>query len=262
MPAGLTQFKVLVRKQRSNCSSPLLAKTLSGFMIESEKLLMSNGSNPFADQLRPPDAVRLDSAADLQNPYAAPGGAVGEFLSPALQKAPHTGLWRYRWWIVADRNAEFPARCVRTNEPTEEFLEHPVRIVTWRDWLSSPPLTLCYALSQRARQEMLLLRKIAVGLFLVLVILIALFVRTLYLASWRGPENIVFSIIVAIPMVIFLIATVAIGGMGSDAAHPLELDNVDGEFRWFSGAGRDFLNSLPQWRGPPVAKDHDRVRDT
>jgi hypothetical protein len=72
--------------------------------------------NPFADDPSPPEQVRLHSAADPLNPYAAPAGT-----DPARKSQPGIGMWRDGPLVVMHVRATFPDRCVFTNEPTESL---------------------------------------------------------------------------------------------------------------------------------------------
>jgi hypothetical protein len=209
---------------------------------------MTASPNPFADDPQPPERVRLHSAADPLDPYAAPAAAADDQTDKPLLGAMETGLWRQGRLIVMQHGAQFPTRCVLTNAPTKNRTPRalPRGYVIDLGW--KPRIIVPYAIANHALWWLMMIRIVALGSVLMIVFAVRQFVWVSY-SSWVFLLQSGIVIFLAIPMVGLVLLAMALAKMAIDALHPLRIVVSDGEFSWLYGGGHDFLNSLPPWPG-------------
>jgi len=202
--------------------------------------------NPFAEDPQLAQTVRLTSAADPLDPYAAPAGA-GEYhrsLGPGL------GLWRHEHELVMHCQAEFPPRCVLTNEPAEDLV---FRRLAWAhpfDIGMTQQLMLRYAISPRGMRGQGHHRSLSIAVALSSL----LGAGSLLWIARTGWQD--FALI---PLLLFagllLLSFVGSCKVAADAKRPLKLVARGGDYLWIIGAGPEFLASLPPW---PRVKEFER----
>src|SRR5689334_15396307 len=108
-----------------------------------------SSQNPFADEPLPEHAVRLQSAADPLDPYAAPAGTA-EYQT---DRDPGVGMWRDGKWLVMHREAEFPLRCIFSNLEAETFGKQSITWAHLND-LRGQTVKLNYGLTFACRSRM------------------------------------------------------------------------------------------------------------
>jgi hypothetical protein len=195
--------------------------------------------NPFADEPQAQGVIRLQSAADPLDPYAAPAGEAEYFES----LGPGVGIWRQDFEIVMHRLADFPPRCVLTNEPTDDL---QIRRLAWGhpfDIGLTQRHHVRYAISAAAMRGLGHHRILAIGVAIVsflvsCVLLVVLFEKQMPL--------------LVAPIGIMLLLFVGSCKIAVDARRPLKIVARGGEYLWLFGAGPAFLLSLPRW---PRQKD-------
>lgn len=202
----------------------------------------STNPNPFADEPQRAGRVRLQSAADPLDPYAAPAGEAEYFES----LGPGVGLWRQEHEIVMHRQAAFPPRCVLTNAPNEELVP---RRLAWGhpfDIGLTQQLMVPYAISPQAARGL--------GWFRMLAICIG--IASLAGMGFLGQafmQNL-GAVYLVIPIGLLLLVFVGCCKIALDAKRPLKIVARGGEYLWIIGAGPEFLNSLPRWPRPKEAR--------
>jgi hypothetical protein len=194
----------------------------------------STTPNPFADEPQRAGRVRLQSAADPLDPYAAPAGEAEYFES----LGPGVGLWRQEHEIVMHRHAAFPPRCVLTNAPNEELVP---RRLAWGhpfDIGLTQQLMVPYAISPRAAQGLSWFRMLAICIAIAAV-------AGLVFLWYAFSQNLVPYLIV--PMGFLMLVFAGCFKIALDAKRPLKIVARGGEYLWIIGAGPEFLSSLPRW---------------
>jgi len=172
------------------------------------------------------------------------------FLQRMLEGAalpPSAGVWRSNKDIIAAKGASFPNRCVKCNAPVEGF-----RLKRNLYWY--PPwviLLILLSLLIGAIVAMLVRKnaKIEIGLceahrskrvrnMILGTILTVLGISLIIVAVAfeKGGPLVLFSIIALIAGIVFCVQ-----------ATPITAKKIDDNYVWIKGAGRPFLDSLPQW---------------
>jgi hypothetical protein len=206
-------------------------------MIDMGKLVSMPTENPFADDPLPEHAVRLQSAADPFDPYAAPAGA-DEYKT---DRDPGVGTWRDGKWLVMHREAEFPPRCIFTNLEAETYGKQSITWAYLYD-LRGHAVKLRYGLTIASRNRMRRMLAIAIIVDIVIFALMSLLVGVRLnsdgpLAAF-GPLFLVFVLLFGVTIKI-----------AWNAFNPLNYVSSKKSYVWLSGAGSPFLNSLPTWPG-------------
>jgi hypothetical protein len=201
---------------------------------------MATSPNPFADEPLPDHVVRLRSAADPLDPYAAPPSA-DEYRPPAN---PGVGLWRDGNYVVMHLDVEFPRRCLATNEPTASRRQQKLSWSYAIDW-SSRTLKLEFGISPAEQQRMKLVRRralviaaVPVAVFIVLRLFPEMTIENMGLSGWTSP--------------IYFGLAAAFFGAASHAWNPgitLQFVRARKSYLWLSGAKPAFLESLQIWPG-------------
>jgi hypothetical protein len=199
----------------------------------------SSAPNSFADEPQSPGTIRLQSAADPLDPYAAPAGAAEYFES----LGPGVGLWRVEHELVMHRHAAFPPRCVLTNDPHAELVH---RRVAWNhpfdlDLLGR--LVVPYAILPSAA------RGLGYKRILSACIALAALATVAYCVSIFSLPFVFLIIPIGILSVVFFECSKIAWG----AACPLRIVARGGDYFWIIGVGPEFLASLPAW---PRQKKH------
>lgn len=195
--------------------------------------------NPFADEPAGRGVIRLQSAADPFDPYAAPAGEAEYFES----LGPGVGLWHQDFEIVMHRRADFPPRCVLTNEATDDL---QIRRLAWGhpfDIGLTQRHHVRYAISAAALRGLGHHRVLAIGVAIVCFLLLCV----LLVALFEGQTPLLI-----LPIGLMLLVFVASCKTAADARRPLKIVAQGGEYLWLIGAGPRFLLSLPRW---PRQKD-------
>ncbi len=176
----------------------------------------------------------MHSAADALNPYAAPSGAA-EYQLPT---DPGVGVWRDGKAIVVHVDAKFPPRCLKTNDPSE--LEHTQKI-TWSymfDWWQRRNY-FSYALASYLWKRNRLIRQIGI---ILMVLGLLLFIGSFLLARVDADYG---TVAFFISLVSFVIGWNTVTRWGNY----LKFVKANKSYLWLKGAGRPFIESLPQWPG-------------
>lgn len=172
------------------------------------------------------------------------------FLQRMLEGAappPSSGVWRSKKDVVAAKGASFPNRCVKCNAPVQSF-----RLKRNLYWY--PPwviLLILFSLLIGAIVAMIMRKnaKIEIGLcevhrskrvrnMIVGTILTVLGIALIMVAVAfeKGGSLVLFSIIVLIAGIVFCVQATVITAK-----------KIDANYVWIKGAGRQFLDSLPEW---------------
>ncbi len=190
---------------------------------------------------------------DDLNPYAPPP-LVAEYVSPAGYFGESDGLWRQGKLLVMLKEARLPPRCVKSNQPTNQFLK---RNLTWHpQWvlllilinilicaivamIMQKKATIYIGLSPEwiARRRTCIM--IAWG---IAALAIVMFVGGIVLAQEYDPAAILIGI-----SPLLLIGAAIYGLVGSRMVAPTKIDD---RFVWLKGVCPEFLAKLPEWTGP------------
>ncbi|QDU28321.1 hypothetical protein ETAA8_34210 [Anatilimnocola aggregata] len=197
-----------------------------------------SSSNPFAeDDALLKDQERSQSTASPLNPYAAPPSS-GEYHA---SRELGVGIWRERDMLVIHAEADFPPRCLLTNELADEWRSQEVKWWYAIDWMSRRK-TFVYAISAEgyaveARQRR---RKFMWGLIM-LALAIALVTGTALVGRFGGNIATLAYILVSIGVILLI--------SGYRYQNTLQFRQIRKDYFWLHGAKRAFLDSLPAWPG-------------
>lgn len=199
--------------------------------------MASNNStpNPFADEPQLAGAIRMQSAANPLDPYAAPAGE-SEYHDSI---GPGIGMWRIEHEIVMHRLAAFPPRCVLSNDPHHDLVP---RRLAWGhpfDIGLTQRLIIPYAISPRAALGLGYFRMLAVSIAIASLVLLGIALYTLF-------YNLQSAFLI-IPIAFLMLMFVGCCKVAFDAKRPLKIVARGGEYLWLIGAGPEFLASLPNW---------------
>lgn len=164
------------------------------------------------------------------------------------------GVFRQGKKIVVSRNVPLPPRCVKTGEPTDQFLMREVR---WHSQILYlllltgilPYLIVALLMQKRHRLRVPLTRErivrrrlwLAAG-WLGILGGIGLFVCA---AVFSKPNN-----DLGLYLVLAGLAAILLGAIVAIAvSNPLTATYIDNERVWLKGAGRQYLADLPEWQG-------------
>lgn len=200
---------------------------------------MSSSPNPFADDPLPEGVVRLRSAVDPLDPYAAAPSA--EEYHPPVD--PGVGLWRDGNYLVMHLDADFPARCLATNEPTSIRRKQSLSWCYPIDW-NTRTLPLEYFISPAEQQRMKRTRRIG--------LIVAGVVAVVMIVAWQIPAAAVGLHLGRLRAILFGCLMVAFfSSLGKVWKPGLSLQFVRARksYLWLSGPKPAFLNSLPTWPG-------------
>lgn len=201
---------------------------------------MPPSPNPFADDPLPDGVVRLQSAVDPLDPYAAPPSA--DEYRPPLD--PGVGLWRDGKYLVMHLDAEFPPRCLATNEPGTIRRNQSVNWCYPIDW-STRNLKIEYSISPaeqqrigRARRLSLIIAGVSLLCFISLTGISSDYLEMIGFERWKG-------------LMYCGLGAAILGGVAQAwrAGKHLEFVRARKSYLWFTGPKEPFLNSLPVWPG-------------
>lgn len=200
---------------------------------------MNPSPNPFADEPLPAGVVRLQSAVNPLDPYAAPPSA-DEYRPPS---DPGVGLWREGKYLVMHLNSGFPLRCLATNEPTDIRRTQTISWCYPIDW-NTRSLKVEYFISPTELARRKRVRRI--GLLVAGVVFLAA------VALWQIPAGATFLQFERWGPLAYIGLAVAFFGGAVKAWQPgvqLQFVRARKSYLWFSGPGAAFLDSLPIWPG-------------
>ncbi|MFO0867567.1 MAG: hypothetical protein U0935_01345 [Pirellulales bacterium] len=183
------------------------------------------------------------------NPYAAPQAPVPAMLADGGGQFTG-GVWRQGNLLVMHRTAVLPARCVKTNEPTQGRLR---RKLYWHHpaiYLALLLNIIIYAvlasvLSHRATIEIGLSetgfsrrRKVMLISWIGVLLGIGAFVSSFF-ADWNaGPTG---PLVMFSGLGLFLVFLI----FGLIAARMVQAKKMDHHYIWLSGVNREYLDQLP-----------------
>ena len=202
----------------------------------------SPAPNPFADDPQLAGTIRLQSAANPLDPYAAPAGAAEYYES----LGPGIGMWRIEHEIVMHRLAAFPPRCVLTNDPHNDLVP---RRLAWGhpfDIGLTQRLIVPYAISPRGARGLGYFRVLAISIAIAILVLLGVTVSAFVQHFER--------VFLIIPSAFLILMFIGCCKVAIDAKRPLKIVARGGEYLWLIGAGPEFLASLPNW---PRKKKHE-----
>ena len=194
--------------------------------------------NPFADEPQPTNVVRLQSAADPLDPYAAPAGAE-EYRRPV---DPGVGVWRDGDFLVVHLDADFPRRCLLTNAPTNK---RQWQTITWSyaiDW-SQRHTSFTYGMSPAIWNRNRRVRHAAAAAGMLA--FLSLLVMGLVPRDFNLLQGNYGAVVLIGLMAVIVIAILLCWHWG----YPLRFVKARQSYLWLSGGGQAFLNSLPVWPG-------------
>lgn len=184
------------------------------------------------------------------NPYAAPQAPIPAMLADNAQYSG--GVWRQGKVLIMHRSAILPARCVKTNEPTERRLR---RKLYWHHPAIYAALLLnliIYAvlasvLSHRATIEIGLSetgfakrRRVMLIAWIGVLLSLGAFFGSFAFdwdASPAGPLVMVGGIFTFLGFLIY----------GLIAARMVHVKKMDHHYIWISGVNSEYLDQLPLW---------------
>lgn len=204
------------------------------------------------------DELNDDQWAKIEGRQTAGEIAMEEQEAMAADEALHSGkgasgLWRDGKRLICSRNAKFPARCVKSNEPTNNRVLKkfsycpPWALIIFGALIAiafTRKMDIEYTVEPRFVKRRMIHALVGVGVAVLGVLFIFIGVA---LADGGGPE--------AVGVVVLLMGVVsafvgliysAIGGRVLSVAY---IDDVK-EHAWLKGACPEFLDSLPMWNGP------------
>ena len=204
---------------------------------------MTASPNPFADEPRPPGAVRLQAEGDPQNPYASPAEVAEEKTEPPV------GIWRDgELLVIHDWVTSLPNRCVFTNELLTVRCRQELSWANSIGWRSRY-LPLNFGVVEPILQKMVRRRHrwwlLAGSACLALVLIAATLVL---IAATLG--FFVSSPAVILGTILFsLLASGLLLQGAKNAENVFKIREINGPYFWLAGAGKPFLDSLPKWPG-------------
>ena len=187
------------------------------------------------------------------NPYAPPP-IIADNIAPLGTFGDSGGVWRQDDVLVMRKDARLPARCVKSNEPTQTYLP---RNFTWHP------------------QWVYLLILVAVPVYLIVAIVLQkkAHVNIGLSPAWKARRrNRILTAwgLVAISFVLFFGGIVyadpeqpgmlfVLGGLivfvvgiiyGIVGANLVSVKKIDDQFVWLAGVCPEYLATLPPWTGP------------
>lgn len=203
--------------------------------------MASNSTNPFADDPRTADALRLQSAADPQNPYAAP-------VNAELQERPEViGVWRDGPLLVMHRRAELPLFCIVTGQPTTQRHWQTMRWSQPVDWGGRALIVEYGILPDVLRMERGIpwIPLIASAIvWLVILTACAMFASVNRLSEEATDDLMTGGVLIgAILTGLFFLPVI----IKRRQVERLTLVNIEKHYVWLSGPSEAFLQLLPAW---------------
>lgn len=195
---------------------------------------MSNGPNPFADQPRPPGAVRLESVADPLDPYAAPVEVTDENPEPPV------GVWRDGELLVIHEGVtSLPNRCVLTNKLLTVRCRQQLSLGSplWRNRQIILHFGLIETIQrpmERSRNRWTVVAAACAlpGLITIVLMLVGYF--------WDVSAGV---------FLLSLLVSTALLVRAATCENVFKIRAVKDPYVWLTGAGPPFLDSLPKWTG-------------
>jgi hypothetical protein len=194
--------------------------------------------------------------ADEFNPYAPPP-IVAEQVSTVTGSAGIEGLWRSGNILVMHKGVKLPPRCVKTNQPTSNFLK---RNLTWSpQWvylLLLVNVILCVIVALILQKKALIhvgqsegslaqrRRTIMISWYIALAG-VAGFIAGLAALSSEGSVQSIGPWLMGIGGLAAFFAIVY-GNFGARVVYPTKIDD---NFIWLKGVCPEYLAELPPWPG-------------
>jgi hypothetical protein len=197
-------------------------------------------SNPFADP-RTADALRLQSVADPQNPYAAP-------VNAELQERPEViGVWRDGPLLVMHRRADLPLFCIVTGQPTTQRHWQTMRWSHPVDWGGRALIVEYGILPEVLRMERGIpwVPLIASAVVWTVILTACTMYASVNLWSEEAGNDLraAGGVISAILTGLFFLPVI----IRRRQTERLTLVNVEKHYVWLSGPSAAFLQLLPAW---------------
>lgn len=202
-----------------------------------------HSSNPFADDAPAEAGQRLESAGSPLNPYAAPAGSVEK-----EGDGPGVGIWRHKDYVVLHRAADFPDRCIFTNEPAKFRWTQTHSVFKWGGLGPNYAINFSYGLSADVRWQWFAkwLRSLTVvGVWLLIVFILAIVDSQLFTLGGSSFALIALQWVAALGPFVWLYAAYRLWR----GWYPLRVIYTDGRYLLIKGAQLAFLSSLPRWPG-------------
>jgi hypothetical protein len=187
------------------------------------------------------------------NPYAAPP-LVAEIVQIGGPWVPGGGLWRDGSQLVILNGAPLPPKCIKTNQPTDQFLK---RNLTWYPpWIA---FTLLFAWPVFVILALVMQKKSTVYLGLTPQWMRRR--RSRVLTTWAlvfggiglfavGVVNVnQFETAGGIGMMSGMVMLLSSAIYGVAYARLVVPAKIDDRFTWLKGVCREYLADLPQWPG-------------
>lgn len=198
-------------------------------------------SNPFADDPRTSDALRLQSVADPLNPYAAP-------VNAELQERPEVvGVWRDGPLLVMHRRTDLPLFCIITGQPTTQRHWQTMRWSQPVDWGGRALIVEYGILPEVLRMERgIPWVPLVASIFVWLVVMTACAMYASVNPKSNEAEADLMKGGVAISGILtglFFLPTI----LKRRQVERLTLVNADKHYVWLSGPSEAFLRLLPEW---------------
>lgn len=188
---------------------------------------MNSPKNPFADEPLAQNP-QLRAVGDLSNPYAAPTAVDVVNQEPP----PGVGMWCDGSSLVMHQRALFPARCLITGAYTGKRYR---QIVVCKNGLASRTMTADFGLAPPEKRRLWWRRLLAMAVcFAPFVLLI--------LIPYEQTRFIAFFGIMVICGPMLIVLDITVGRL-------LKFEKAERSYYWLRGAGKPFLDTLPQWPG-------------
>ncbi|MDB5289146.1 MAG: hypothetical protein JWL69_387 [Phycisphaerales bacterium] len=221
----------------------------ASYQLTSDYIAQYGGQSTVCRQCQQPFQIPAAMATAGVQPPPAP---VLAYSGPVF--TPTWGVWREGKQIIASKGAVLPNRCVKCNEPAAGsplkrtlYWHHPAMYLLIFAGIiiyaivalivrQSGTVTVCLCQKHRTRRTYAILG----GWLGALLGIVLLF----YAAGGNMP-----GLFVPLGIVLFLTAIIA----GVVIARILAPTRIDAQYLWLRGAGPEFLNTLPDARGPVPA---------
>jgi len=205
-------------------------------------------------------AMPVDSDEDGEIPFSEPAAPpVLGYQTPSTY-IDNSGLWRAKKLIIAPRNARLPMRCVKCNEPidyneakkVDMYWQHPAYYACLLLGLlpgaivlmcvrKKAEITFGICRSHRANRR----NKVLIGWMIALIGLGLLVLAFLSMGSdeWRHSPLVPDAVFAGIVLILASLIWAAV------AISAISVRRISGDRVWISGAGEQFLGSLPVQNG-------------
>ena len=164
-----------------------------------------------------------------------------------------SGLWRDGKKVVCSCNAQFPTRCVKSNQPTNNRIQKtlsycpPWALIVFGALIAmafTRKMPVDYAMEQRWVTRRMIHALVGLGIALLGGLFIGIGVATSG-AEEPGAVGVVFLLM----GLLFALGGIFYSLLGGRAITVAYIDDMK-QHAWLKGAHPDFLAGLPQWGGP------------